>query len=341
MFCCCFPTFRGSGKKKTQNQCLFRCRRHWRNLRRLWPFGKSQPQSSNPTLEIVEELDDEFAYAISRYEERVCQDAHTIQCCTESFAQDIIEELVHESHYSVYRIKVQVHQASDTVQAGTECEDELALNLNEARGMRALQEGTLKKVVESMVPAVLGENISHISTFMFIHPAFSIAQQILDQLFTRSDAVKVFSTSGVMSPYIDQGDTPQDQVKKAIASMVGIWPEQVQNLGQLLFFPWFKLKQGFVQVNSPASQLMDHVLLPWVKLEHLEPPEAQLEVPRPELQNPPKPEEGPTLEPKPAPAMLVPEPASPLNESGCLHSEAQLMDTITQACSSSCSLTPH
>nr|KAF6447554.1 hypothetical protein HJG63_011983 [Rousettus aegyptiacus] len=312
MFCCCFPTFRGSGKKKTQNQCLFRCRRHWRNLRRLWPFGRSQPQSSNPTLEIVEELDDEFAYAISRYEERVWQNAHTIQCCTESFAQDIVEELVHESHYSVYRIKVQVHQASDTVQAWTECEDELALNLNEARGMRALQEGTLKKVVESMVPAVLGENISHISTFMFIHPAFSIAQQILDQLFTR-----------------------------AIASMVGLWPDQVQNLGQLLFFPWFKLKQGFVQVNSPASQLMDHVLLPWVKLEHLEPPEAQLEVPPPELQNPPKPEEGPTLEPKPAPAMLVPEPASPLNESGCLHSEAQLMDTITQACSSSCSLTPH
>lgn len=46
MFCCCFPTFRGSGKKKTQNQCLFRCRRHWRNLRRLWPFGRSQPQVS-------------------------------------------------------------------------------------------------------------------------------------------------------------------------------------------------------------------------------------------------------------------------------------------------------
>lgn len=64
---------------------------------------------------------------------------------------------------------------------------------------------------------------------------------------------------------------------RAIASMVGLWPDQVQNLGQLLFFPWFKLKQGFVQVNSPASQLMDHVLLPWAKLEHLEPPEAQLE----------------------------------------------------------------
>lgn len=59
--------------------------------------------------------------------------------------------------------------------------------------------------------------------------------------------------------------------------MVGIWPDQVQNLGQLLFFLWFKLKQGFVQVNSPASQLMDHVLLPWIKLEHLELPEAQLE----------------------------------------------------------------
>ncbi|XP_039708479.1 ral guanine nucleotide dissociation stimulator-like isoform X2 [Pteropus medius] len=224
----------------------------------------------------------------------------------------------------------------------TQCEDELTLNLNEACGMRALQEGTLKKVVDSMVPAVLGGNISHISTFMFIHPAFSIAQQVLDLLFTRSDAIKVFSPSGVMSPYIDQSDTPQDQVKKAIASMVGIWPDQVQNWGQLLFFLWIKLKQGFVQVNSPASQLMDHVLLPWIKLEHLELPEAQLEVPPPELQNPPKPEEGPTPGPEHAPAMLVLEPASPLNESGCHHFEAQLMDTITQACSSSrSSLTPH
>lgn len=49
---------------------------------------------------------------------------------------------------------------------------------------------------------------------------------------------------------------------RAIASMVGIWPDQVQNLGQLLFCPWFKLKQGFVRVNSLASQLVDHVCPP-------------------------------------------------------------------------------
>lgn len=51
--------------------------------------------------------------------------------------------------------------------------------------MRALQEGTVEKVVESMVPAFLHGKIPHISTFMSIHPAFSRAQQFLDQLFTR------------------------------------------------------------------------------------------------------------------------------------------------------------
>lgn len=50
--------------------------------------------------------------------------------------------------------------------------------------MRALQEGTLEKVVASMVPAFPRGKISHVSTFMAIHPAFSRAQQILDQLFT-------------------------------------------------------------------------------------------------------------------------------------------------------------
>lgn len=173
--------------------------------------------------------------------------------------------------------------------------------------------------------------------------------------------------------------------------MVGIWPHQGQNLGQLLFLLWFKLMRGFVQVHSPASQLVDHVLPRWVKLAHLEPPEAQLEgegiaifeddlgreegswagaplqavasfclwkgtgkscmcvnlslspvpVPPPELQNPPKPEEGPTPGPEHAATMLALEPASPLNESGRHHIEAQLMDALTQACfSGHCSLTP-
>lgn len=31
----------------------------------------------------MEELDDGFTYAISRYKAQVCQDTHTVQCCTE------------------------------------------------------------------------------------------------------------------------------------------------------------------------------------------------------------------------------------------------------------------
>lgn len=51
--------------------------------------------------------------------------------------------------------------------------------------MRALQQGTLEDEGESTIQALLGGNISHISTFTVLHPAFSMAQQVLDQLLPR------------------------------------------------------------------------------------------------------------------------------------------------------------
>lgn len=59
------------------------------------------------------------------------------------------------------------------------------MNLSDTCRKRALQEGTLEEGVESMVQALLGGNISYISTFMFIHPAFSRAQEAMDQLLAR------------------------------------------------------------------------------------------------------------------------------------------------------------
>ncbi|XP_036118349.1 ral guanine nucleotide dissociation stimulator-like [Molossus molossus] len=184
--------------------------------------------------------------------------------------------------------------------------------------MRALQEGTREKMVVSMVPAFPSGKIPHIPTFMSIHPAFSRAQQFLDQLLTRccppsirSDAIQVFATSGNMQPYNDQGDTPQDQLKKAVASVMGAWPDQIQYVGQPLLLPWFTLKQALVQGHLPASHPLGHVLSLWVELEQLEPTEAELEEAPPEPQRAPEPEEGPAQGPVPGPALQQEPPAPP------------------------------
>ncbi|XP_036137277.1 ral guanine nucleotide dissociation stimulator-like [Molossus molossus] len=179
--------------------------------------------------------------------------------------------------------------------------------------MRALQEGTLEKMVVSMVPAFPSGKIPHIPTFMSTHQAFSRAQLFLDQLLTRccppsirSDAIQVFSTSGNMQSYNNQGDTPQDQLKKAVASVMGAWPDQIQYFGRPLLLPWFTLKQALVQGHLPASHPLGHVLSLWVELEHLEPTEAELEAAPeapPEPQRAPEPEEGPAQGPVPGPAV--------------------------------------
>lgn len=64
---------------------------------------------------------------------------------------------------------------------------------------------------------------------------------------------------------------------RAVASVMGTWPDQIQYFGQSLVLPWFTLKQAFVQGNLPASHPMGRVLSLWVELEHLEPTVAELE----------------------------------------------------------------
>ncbi|KAM7098742.1 ral guanine nucleotide dissociation stimulator-like [Molossus nigricans] len=118
----------------------------------------------------------------------------------------------------------------------------------------------------------------------------------------RSDAITVFSTSGGTPPYSDQGDTPQDQVRKAIASTAGTWPDQVQGFGQAFRFPWFQLKQASVQVHFPASHHVGHAHLVWIDLELPEPTAVMPEDPPPELQSPPEPQEGPAQRRAPGPA---------------------------------------
>ncbi|XP_036118322.1 ral guanine nucleotide dissociation stimulator-like [Molossus molossus] len=257
-----------------------------------------------PAPESVQELADGFTYAFNRYQTGGHQARKPVQSRSESSSEDILEVLARGPDYTTYRVRVQVHRANDAGQCQSECAAELTLNLLEACRIRALQEGTLEKKVVSMVPAFPSGKISHITTFMSIHPAFSRTQQILDQLFARCcppsiryDAIQVFSTSGNMQSYNNQGDTLQDQLKRAVASVTGAWPGQIQYVGQPLLLPWFTLKQALVQGHLPASHPLGHVLSLWVELEHLEPTEAELEA-APEA--PPKPARCPAADHPPA-----------------------------------------
>nr|KAF6378865.1 hypothetical protein mMyoMyo1_009755 [Myotis myotis] len=235
--------------------------------------------------DVVEELVEAFSYAANRYKGQERQARNTIQCQAENSNEDVIEEVVHGPHYTICRVRVQVHQANnssqcwsesskediveelisgfnssisldkgkvrqatDTIRCQIECAAELTHNLSEANRMRALQEGTLRKVAASVVPALPGGNISRTTTFISIHPALSGAQEFLDLLYNR-----------------------------AIASTVGTWPDQVQGFGRALRFPWFQLKQASMQANFPAPHHAGHACLLWMELEHLEPTKAMLE----------------------------------------------------------------
>nr|KAF6429781.1 hypothetical protein HJG59_009078 [Molossus molossus] len=282
MFLCCFPSSRGSGLKKTRSEGCFSCCRNWRRRHRRQPSSSGTRQPQRPAPETVQELADGFTYAFNRYQTGGHQARKPVQSRSESSSEDILEVLARGPDYTTYRVRVQVHRANDAGQCQSECAAQVTLNLREACRMCALQEGTLEKMVVSMVPAFPRGKIPHIPTFMSIHPAFCRAQLFLDQLLTRccppsirSDAIQVFSTSGNMQPYNDQGDTPQDQLKKAIASVMGAWPDQVQGIGPPLRFPGCEVQQALVQVSVLASHQVGSAHVLCVKLEHLEPPEAK------------------------------------------------------------------
>lgn len=65
--------------------------------------------------------------------------------------------------------------------------------------------------------------------------------------------------------------------RRAIASEMGTWPDQLQYFGQPLLVPWFQVKQAFVQVSFPASRREGRVQILCVELEDLEPSKAELE----------------------------------------------------------------
>ncbi|XP_040601075.1 ral guanine nucleotide dissociation stimulator isoform X3 [Mesocricetus auratus] len=221
----------------------------------------------------------------------------------ESSTQEIGEELINGVIYSISLRKVQLHQGATKGQRWLGCENEAALNLYETCKVRTVKAGTLEKLVEHLVPAFQGSDLSYVTVFLCTYRAFTTTQQVLDLLFKsrygRCDALTASSRYGCILPYSSEDGGPQDQLRNAISSILGTWLDQYsEDFCQPPDFPCLKQLVAYVQLNMPGSDLERRAHLLLAQLEDLEPSEAE-----PEALSP-----APVLSLKPA-SQLEPAPA--------------------------------
>uniref|UniRef100_A0A8C0E4U8 Ral guanine nucleotide dissociation stimulator n=1 Tax=Balaenoptera musculus TaxID=9771 RepID=A0A8C0E4U8_BALMU len=187
------------------------------------------------------------------------------------------------------------HCAGDSADDRTQpvYENESALNLYETCKVRTVKAGTLEKLVEHLVPAFQGSDLSYVTIFLCTYRAFTTTQRVLDLLFQRY---------GCILPYSSVDGGPQDQLKNAVSSILGTWLDQYsEDFCQPPDFPCLKQLAAYVQLNMPGSDLERRARLLLAQLEHTELTKAEPEG----LSPAPKPT--PALEPVPAPA-LAPRP---------------------------------
>ncbi|NP_001407792.1 ral guanine nucleotide dissociation stimulator isoform 7 [Mus musculus] len=187
----------------------------------------------------------------------------------QSSTQEIGEELINGVIYSISLRKVQLHQGATKGQRWLGCENESALNLYETCKVRTVKAGTLEKLVEHLVPAFQGSDLSYVTVFLCTYRAFTTTQQVLDLLFKRY---------GCILPYSSEDGGPQDQLKNAISSILGTWLDQYsEDFCQPPDFPCLKQLVAYVQLNMPGSDLERRAHLLLAQLEDLEPSEAESE----------------------------------------------------------------
>nr|XP_035963874.1 ral guanine nucleotide dissociation stimulator isoform X4 [Halichoerus grypus] len=231
----------------------------------------------------------------------------------ESCTQEIGEELVNGVIYSISLRKVQAHHGTNKGQRWLGCENEAALNLYETCKVRTVKAGTLEKLVEHLVPAFQGSDLSYVTIFLCTYRAFTTTQQVLDLLFKRygrRDALTASSRYGCILPYSDDDGGPQDQLKKAISSILGTWLDQYsEDFCQPPDFPCLKQLVAYVQLNMPGSDLERRAHLLLAQLELAEPTEAEPEALSPAPAPAPVLKTAPELEPALASTLLpTPEP---------------------------------
>ncbi|ELR51314.1 Ral guanine nucleotide dissociation stimulator, partial [Bos mutus] len=198
----------------------------------------------------------------------------------QSSTQEIGEELVNGVIYSISLRKIQVHHGASKGQRWLGYENESALNLYETCKVRTVKAGTLEKLVEHLVPAFQGSDLSYVTIFLCTYRAFTTTQQVLDLLFKRygrCDVLTASSRYGCILPYSSEDGGPQDQLKK-ISSILGTWLDQYsEDFCQPPDFPCLRQLVAYVQLNMPGSDLERRAHLLLAQLEHADLSEAEPE----------------------------------------------------------------
>ncbi|XP_066111905.1 ral guanine nucleotide dissociation stimulator isoform X6 [Saccopteryx bilineata] len=226
-----------------------------------------------------------------------------------SSTQEIGEELVNGVVYSISLRKVQLHHGTSKGQRWLGCESESALHLYETCKVRTVKAGTLERLVEHLVPAFQGSDLSYVTIFLCTYRAFTTTQQVLDLLFKsrygRCDALTASSRYGCILPFSHEDGGPQDQLKNAISSILGTWLDQYsEDFCQPPDFPCLKQLVAYVQLNMPGSDLERRAHLLLAQLEHAELTEAELDALSPAPAPAPSPVPTPEQEPAPVPALV-------------------------------------
>ncbi|XP_036710501.1 ral guanine nucleotide dissociation stimulator-like isoform X2 [Balaenoptera musculus] len=175
------------------------------------------------------------------------------------------------------------HCAGDSADDRTQpvYENESALNLYETCKVRTVKAGTLEKLVEHLVPAFQGSDLSYVTIFLCTYRAFTTTQRVLDLLFQRygrCDALTASSRYGCILPYSSVDGGPQDQLKNAVSSILGTWLDQYsEDFCQPPDFPCLKQLAAYVQLNMPGSDLERRARLLLAQLEHTELTKAEPE----------------------------------------------------------------
>ncbi|XP_023556223.1 ral guanine nucleotide dissociation stimulator isoform X5 [Octodon degus] len=230
-----------------------------------------------------------------------------------SSTQEIGEELINGVIYSISLRKVQLQHGASKGQRWLGCENESALSLYETCKVRTVKAGTLEKLVEHLVPAFQGSDLSYVTVFLCTYRAFTTTQQVLDLLFkrySRCDALTASSRYGCILPYSSEDGGPQDQLRNAISSILGTWLDQYsEDFCQPPDFPCLKQLVAYVQLNMPGSDLERRAHLLLAQLEDMEPSETEPELlsPAPVLALRPAAE----LEPAPVPLLTSTPIAAP------------------------------
>ncbi|KAJ8792408.1 hypothetical protein J1605_019627 [Eschrichtius robustus] len=138
-----------------------------------------------------------------------------------------------------------------------------------AATVRTVKAGTLEKLVEHLVPAFQGSDLSYVTIFLCTYRAFTTTQRVLDLLFQRY---------GCILPYSSVDGRPQDQLKNAVSSILGTWLDQYsEDFCQPPDFPCLKQLVAYVQLNMPGSDLERRARLLLAQLEHTELTKAEPE----------------------------------------------------------------